>query len=726
VSAPVVFRLACAAAALVTLSSCADHERPFVPRPKNMLLVPISGDEQFALPGTALEDSLQVRLIHRETGESVAGVEIVWSLVAGDGVELSPQIGISDAAGYVSAALTVGPPGETIVRAAFDGIWGDEPRFVAFSTERPQIHSVHPLEARLGDTLEIRGINFFAAKADHNVVRFGGMRAEVVSASATELRAVLPRCLPSRDVAVTVALGPVVSAEASIRVEGEPVAPVQLQPGEAIRLAGPDAARCLTLPGDPARSSYLVIPQNVEQSGMATPFQLVGVSHGDQVGASMTWPDHGSATGSAAASFEARLRELQRELLERRHLSDETPPPLLAPMQASVAPPIGHARTFAAVDINFQAVRVEAALRAVGRHSLVYQDVRAPADGYDAADFQQLADVFDDPIHATIVERFGDVSDVDGNGRVIILLTAAVNEMTPADANGYIAGFFNPCDLLPDLALNCVSNAAEIFYALVPDPSGVFGKVHSTESALRATIPALAHEYQHMVHFNQRGLLLNGGLDELWLMEGLAHLAEDLVGDVFRARGNEEMVDIFYRPNAARAALYLRDPAAVSLFAPSQFGTLEERGVAWLFMGYLYGRFGADVLRRLSHTRLQGVHNVDMATGDDWRMLLADFAIALHVQDTTETGGLALDPRYSFGDLDLRDRIGRVLPGAYPLQTLWTSPGDFLLGGRFAPGSGAFVGVRLDDDAINLLLTGARGIPLTSDAARQITVFRLN
>src|SRR5690606_28370633 len=169
--------------------------------------------------------------------------------------------------------------------------------------------------------------------------------------------------------------------------------------------------------------------------------------------------------------------------------------------------------------------------------------------------------MFDDPIYDAVVDVFGEPSDVDGDGRIIILFTPVVNEMTPRNSSGFIAGFFYGLDL----TTQANSNRSEIFYSLVPDPNGQFGDRRATSDVLRVVPPVLAHEFQHMIHFNQRYLLRGVRTETLWLSEGLAHTAEDVVGAVFRARGRDAEADNFVLANLQRASRYLVDPGRTSL-----------------------------------------------------------------------------------------------------------------------------------------------------------------
>src|SRR5204863_8605906 len=75
------------------------------------------------------------------------------------------------------------------------------------------------------------------------------------------------------------------------------------------------------------------------------------------------------------------------------------------------------------------------------------------------------------------------------------------------------------------------SNFAEMFYLIVPDPSGTInGNVRTKAEVTQSSISVLAHEYQHLINAARR-LYINDAEDfeEVWLNEGLSHIAEELL-----------------------------------------------------------------------------------------------------------------------------------------------------------------------------------------------------
>src|SRR5690606_18781442 len=156
---------------------------------------------------------------------------------------------------------------------------------------------------------------------------------------------------------------------------------------------------------------------------------------------------------------------------------------------------------------------------------------------------------------------------------------------------------------------------------------------------LRAVPPVLAHEFQHMVHFNQRFLVRNAPSEEQWLSEALAHTAEDVVAAVLRARGDGRANE-FFGSNLARARLYLADPGGASLINDEPPGSLEERGAQWLFIKYIMGHYGGtELLGQHTQTHLSGAANDTAASCRTLSALLADWAVALWADEAAELPG---------------------------------------------------------------------------------------
>jgi hypothetical protein len=168
---------------------------------------------------------------------------------------------------------------------------------------------------------------------------------------------------------------------------------------------------------------------------------------------------------------------------------------------------------------------------------------------------------------------------------------------------------------------------------MVPDPDAVFGNVFPKDKTLGVIRSVLAHEFLHMILFNYRVLIYGAGyladyMEDLWMNEGLAHIAEDLNG--------------FKSSNIGRANLFLLDPGDATLIYGGD--RLEERGAEFLFLRHLGDRFGTIVFRNIVQSKKAGVANVEAATGAYFNELFADWAAACYLDDR----GITSDPRYNY------------------------------------------------------------------------------
>jgi hypothetical protein len=367
--------------------------------------------------------------------------------------------------------------------------------------------------------------------------------------------------------------------------------------------------------------------------------------------------------GSRRWDFERRSSEEIRDLLERRTRTPRRGATVRSSVSGTAAPQevfkvlVNPEGSILDAD-NF--TTVTANLKYDGAHTLLFVDAETPQSCLSDAEAADLGLAFDANIYDVDRSSFGNESDINGDGKVVILMTPVVNRMTPPGSaggdQGYIAGYFLASDLLPDLVDPRVTNAREIFYTMVPDPDPndlKFGNYFPKEKTLGVIRGVLAHEFLHMILFNYRVLIYGGGyladyMEELWINEGLAHIAEDLNG--------------FDSSNIGRANLFLLDPRDATLIYGGD--RLEERGAEFLFLRHLGDRSGAIVFRNLVQSKKAGVANVEAATGSYFNELFADWAAACYLDDREITS----DPRFNYSSLNLQDAT--VDPHFEPIQTI--------------------------------------------------------
>lgn len=241
---------------------------------------------------------------------------------------------------------------------------------------------------------------------------------------------------------------------------------------------------------------------------------------------------------------------------------------------------------------------------------------------------------------------FGSVSDIDGNGKVIVVFSPVLNGL--GGSGGIVTGYFWAGDLGG-------GNNGEYIYSHVPDDSGTFGVAIPTTFYMSNTGPnVMPHELQHAISYNMKVNENNSNSEPGPTNEGCSHLAEHLF-----ANNNE---------NPSRVSLYFG-----SNLASFVGGTgLAQRGGSYLFYRYLYeqaenGRYsgltGTSLIRSILNRSETGLDAVTAASGEDIDTTLTDFFTALYVSNT----GITSDNRYNFSGINLRstqsDNRGTVLDG---------------------------------------------------------------
>jgi hypothetical protein len=620
---------------------------PAGPNPATFQLLGVSGSGQAGVTGRPLTEAFRVRVRGGVPAVDLRDVEVRFEIVSGGG-SLSRSSARTDAQGLAETSLTLGAAeGPAQVRARIAG-QTQEVLFNATATGAPQIVSLSPTEGDRGAVVTVVGRNFSPIAA-HNVTEFNGVQADVQSAAVDRLTVTVPSF--AFDGPVTVTLTGARSNGLAFKVNGPPPALPSVGSVQTTRLTGGPSglATELRLGFLTGAEEYVVAVEALSTSSALTFGHSVA---GDaaalpEAGERPSQPG-GQAAARGQALLDAVLRAREAELAA---LVKGKPRP--APARLSQAEPeVGERRDFKVINTldpnasvtdprNFNTVQT--VLRYKGAETLVYVDERVPALDLTDADIRRVGDRFDTQTYVTDRAAFGSESDIDGDGRVTILLSATVNELNRGalPEAGIVIGFFFGLDLLPSFSPN-TSNGRELFYGFVPDPSGQFGPRVSREFALATLDEVFAHELQHMISFNEHVLVRNGQSEDLWLNEGLSHIAENLNG--------------FNDGNDVRAAFYLKDTSATGLALAGGGNSLSERGAAFLFLRHLADQRGEGVFRQLVQTRDTGVGNVQNVTFQSFANLFADWFAALFLDDS----GFGSDPRYQIPSLTVKATYDQV------------------------------------------------------------------
>lgn len=659
-----------------------------------------SGDSQYGTVNQTLPQPLQVHVETITTELPQEGVSVVWTVQRGDAAIVGLASTVTDSTGAARVGVRLGAvTGEVTVRAAIQGQERASAEFRLFTVDRPALGAITPTAADPGTSVTLTGANF-SPDPDQNVVLFGGIRGRVTAATATELVVTVPSCLPERPVGVTAQLGAVGSDPVSLSV-GPGGDVLDLSVGEVFDAVDAPGFTCATLSGD-FGSRYLVAVHSASAVGAAShPYRLNGLSSAggllaatrpdgvlssrlstaqgserEPPTAAEAWSAFARGPGVLAgappdpqALWDRYLREREAELTRALRIDGPAEVgPEATPIDGPArVPTLNESRTFQVYRSTGGFTQVTAVARHIGAHAALFVDQDAPDGGYTPADLQYLSDVFDDLIHPAVVGEFGSASDLDDNDRIVILFTPAVNTLTPRGATGFVGGFFYGVDLLPDAT---GSNRGEIFYALVPDPTGEYSDPRPKEALLDLTPAILAHEFQHMVHFNERVLVRGAEANEAtWLSEALAQYAEELSARAAEASGSApDEVEIFRVGTRGRARRWLDQPDTVSVVISAGTGNLPERGAGFLYLVYLADRFGDALAGDLTRTTRTGVTSVEAETGTEWGALLSDWWSAVWLDGPDPESGPLVYPTF-----DLRGFVG----SPFPLQPTVLGSGDF-------------------------------------------------
>ncbi|MBC7841812.1 MAG: hypothetical protein H7099_05855 [Gemmatimonadaceae bacterium] len=406
-----------------------------------------------------------------------------------------------------------------------------------------------------------------------------------------------------------------------------------------------------------------------------------------------------TASLSVAEAFHLRLRQIERAEAPRAIAYQQQlkmRPPVSLQVQAAQAQPENRDFKVLSSLTGSTYTTVTARLLYTGTNVLLYVDNGAPTTNtFTDAEYAAFGRQFDTDLFPIDTAAFGTTSDIDANGKTYVLFTPIVNRLTlsTGSCGSYVAGFFNGADL----SGSTNGNRAEIFYSSVPgEPAGGPSCTLLSTAVVRNSAPAtFIHELQHMISYNQHVLVRSAGTEAIWLNEGLSHMAEELGGKLYESHwpcpnlppcpaspGRASTAQIFpdsaqgfLPPNFGNAYDFFSARQDYSLTSPTGFGTIEERGVAWLFLRWLVDQKGESKLRQLVQTRNSGTANIEAAAGENFQTLFADYLTAVLLDDFpgATTGQIA--SRYQFTSRNLRAIYARLnsiasasYPTAYPLD----------------------------------------------------------
>ena len=371
-------------------------------------------------------------------------------------------------------------------------------------------------------------------------------------------------------------------------------------------------------------------------------------------------------------------------------------------------------------DPRYRTGRVEA----VSQRAVILADTANPANGFTQSDYQWFADRFDEVIAPLAERNFGEWTDLDDTGRVVLFFTKEVNQLSRPEADAFVAGFFFARDLFPRTDQGrfqgCAhSNERELLYLMVPDPDGDFGRDFTRDQVFALMPATLIHELQHLINAARRlHIVPRGGewAETVWLNEALSHTAEELLFYEVTGLGPGENLsrgdlDPWQRPlfdryqqfNFRRLHEHIDAPSENAPYNPND--ALSTRGAAWSFLRYLGDRFTEQpeaLFGGLIDREARGLENLAAAFEDEATVFegLGRWSVALYADGRVS----GLDDLHTDRSWNHAANWQAIQDGPYgiethPLGSEGTSEADILGGGsayfRFAVPTGQRGAVEL-------------------------------
>ena len=288
-------------------------------------------------------------------------------------------------------------------------------------------------------------------------------------------------------------------------------------------------------------------------------------------------------------------------------------------------------------------VQINAVLRAIGTHCYVFVQ-----EGKDvsAESVTKVQKSFDENIYPTNTSHFGFEwkPGVDGDEHITLLMLDIQEGYNPEDENGqFVGGYFFGGDEylqseIPE-EVNVKSNEREMFYLdIFPgDPTN------------ERYMSVVAHEFQHMIHFNQ------DPQEFTWLNEACSQTAGYLCGF----------------GHAGQIMSFMQTPDnSITAWADEQM--LANYGQVYLWSHFLISRFLTTEEKRKTFFQslvsdqakgIEGYENALKPFGSDFRTAFEEFCVANYINDASLAKG-----QYAYEESLKRFRLPAPTVATFPVQ----------------------------------------------------------
>ncbi len=269
---------------------------------------------------------------------------------------------------------------------------------------------------------------------------------------------------------------------------------------------------------------------------------------------------------------------------------------------------VGSTRTFVFESFgNVSTLNVTATLAASNSRAEAWIDNNTSA--ITTAEAQAQIDQFTNSTYPIVTGVFGEPSDVDSDGKVLFLYTELVDQV------GDVAGFYRSKSLFSTQD-GGDGNVADMMYIGLDHSDTFFESL-------------LAHEFQHLINYNQHVRVRNGPSETAPINEAMSHIAEDLVNQ--HTQGG----------NPSNIRTYTSNPSIYSILAESAHDS-GVRGTAYTFARSMMESFGDDIPTQLVQTSLSGIANVEDVSGQTFEQVYETYLARMFL------AGSGLNSSYEF------------------------------------------------------------------------------
>lgn len=661
-----------------------------VPGPAAVATV-LGGDGQRQPAGRELPDDL-VALVTDQYGNGIAGAAVLFSVTAGGG-SVSVSMATTNASGEARTRWTLGSTVGVQTVEADAGIGSGVLVYSATATDLV-ITGITPATLVAGQAGQVTGTGF-DPDPTQDTITVDGELATITGATTTTLDFVVPegQCRPAQDVAVAVSTALGGTTDPTFH-PGAPASPVALTVGEQMILQDPDQF-CLQFLAAAPYEEYLVGVQSVSSiANTVTVSRLVGETAPGATVQALSFSDPVVGPERAVEPLTPRMarwyRHREGEIGIRKWERQRLATGAFAPVRTTRVSRASAIDSTVQVgdivpikvptlgsDLCATSASINAVVKAVGQRGIWLHDPANPPGGFTDADYQALSDLLDTLIYDTDVAYFGTPTDLDQNGRIVVVISEQVN-----DNSNTVLGFVTLSDL--ETASTCAaSNEGEVYYGRAP----ASGTSYARSDALEDAGALIAHEFTHIIQGGRR-LVINGSSQFMaaFMAEGQATLAEEVNGHA--ALGNtpgqnygydvafntaQTVPELWYAVALTDVSYYFGRNSGSNLpveGAPEECGWMTGDpspcqgralwyGVTWSFLRWINDQFAAsfiggeqDIQRALVDNTRRGLDNIANVVGVPADSLLAQWGAALYVDERVTGASARLTmPSWDFVDI---------------------------------------------------------------------------